>query len=181
MYMYMLVKISMWHDNWRHKIWKKKLKNKGRFLQTFPFFTHKEKLKFFLFNFSWIMHRFLSISSKSTSLKYNNLLHILFASPISFVTQSVESYFHYFNQNSPYFGLNFCLNWFFSSEYFSNCVILREFERNEDGFFRLKDFEAFSLSSTTSTPTYFGQCCLTPPLPSNDDSYLLYSNSTPLR
>ena len=122
-----------------HKIWKKKkLKNKGRFLHTFPFFTHKEKLKFFLFNFSWIMHRFLSISSKSTSLKYNNLLHILFASPISFVTQSGQSYFHHFNQNSPYFDLNFCLDWLFSSKYFSNCVILREFERNEYGFLRLR-------------------------------------------
>ena len=97
------------------------------------------------------MHRFLSISSKSTSLKSHNLLQLPFTSPISSASPNGHSYFHYFNQKSPSLGSRFGLDRFYSSGYFPNRVNLREHERNGNGFWRLKAFvgEVRSFSSET--------------------------------
>ncbi|XWS22217.1 hypothetical protein CRYUN_Cryun29cG0015400 [Craigia yunnanensis] len=97
------------------------------------------------------MHRFLSISSKSTSVKNHKQLQLPFTSPISSASPNGHSYFHYFNQKSPSLGSRFGLDRFYSFGYFPNRVNLREHERNGNGFLRLKGFvgEVRSFSSET--------------------------------
>lgn len=86
------------------------------------------------------MHRFLSVSSKSTSLKNHKSVLLPFASSNYPITPNGQSCFHNnnFNQKLPSLGPRFLLDRFFSSGYFPNRVLLRERERNGNGFLRLK-------------------------------------------
>ncbi|MBA0570435.1 hypothetical protein Golob_004092 [Gossypium lobatum] len=84
------------------------------------------------------MHRFLSISSKSTSLKNQQQLHLPLVSSVSSATPKGQSCSHYFNQKSPSLGSRLGFDRVFSSGYFPNRVNLREHERNGNGFLRLK-------------------------------------------
>ncbi|KAK6279445.1 hypothetical protein POUND7_019712 [Theobroma cacao] len=84
------------------------------------------------------MHRFLSISSKSTFLRNRKQLHLPFTCPISCATPNGHSCFHYLNQKSASLGSRIGLHRFFSSGYFPNRFNLREQERDGNGFLRLK-------------------------------------------
>ncbi|XP_039010741.1 electron transfer flavoprotein-ubiquinone oxidoreductase, mitochondrial isoform X2 [Hibiscus syriacus] len=86
------------------------------------------------------MHRFLSISSKSTSLKNRKQLHLPFVSLVSPATPEGQSCFHYFDQKPPSLGTRLGFGRVFSSGYFPNRVNLKEHERYENGFLRLKGF-----------------------------------------
>ncbi|PPS15305.1 hypothetical protein GOBAR_AA05281 [Gossypium barbadense] len=84
------------------------------------------------------MQRFLSISSKSTSLKNQKQLHLPLVSSVSSATPKGQSCSHYFNQKSPSLGSRLGFDRVFSSGYFPNRVNLREHERNGNGFLRSK-------------------------------------------
>ncbi|OMO68036.1 Electron transfer flavoprotein-ubiquinone oxidoreductase [Corchorus capsularis] len=92
------------------------------------------------------MHRFLSISSKSTALKNHKQLRLPFISPISSATPNGHSYF---NHKSASLGSRTGLGRFFSSGFFPKRVNLWGHERNGNGFLRLKGFvgEVRSFSS----------------------------------
>lgn len=84
------------------------------------------------------MHRFLSISSKSTSLKNQKQLHLPLVFSVSSATTKGQSCSHYFNQKSPSLGSRLGFDRVFSSGYFPNRVNSREHERSGNGFLRLK-------------------------------------------